>query len=251
MTSNSLRIATWNILGRRNYATNETAQVGAVEEVLREHPVDVLCLQEIHFYGEGVDAQLLHELRAAGLGHFVGLPLSESHLDTSARLGVGVASRDPIRERDVFMLTNPGVRALVRGEEWILHNKGMLGCTLNAADGREIQIYSLHLFPFFEFGVKEDDDRVDRMWSEFWAYADHRGEDSTLVLAGDFNHQQRESAAGRWSRRKWEFCLNEVGTTEKGLALDEVALSWSPSYQEHYLVPTFSDHHLVVVHVEL
>ncbi|MEU4422031.1 endonuclease/exonuclease/phosphatase family protein [Actinoplanes sp. NPDC024001] len=250
MTATSLTIATWNILGRQNHRTRSTAAPGEVEAVLREHPVDVLCLQEVHFYDRSADEQLLRELAAAGLPHFVGLPLSDSHLDDDARLGVGVASRLPLRRHDTFVLTNPGIRASVRGREWILHDKGMVGCTLDAPDGQRLLVYSLHLFPYFEFGVAEDDVRVDQMWSEFWDYADRRGEELELVLAGDFNHRTREHAAARWSRRKWQFCLPDEGTTVSGLPLDDFALSWSPAHKEHRSVPTFSDHHLVVVRLQ-
>jgi exonuclease III len=44
MTATSLKIATWNILGRRVHSTNKVADDGAVERILRQHPVDVLCL---------------------------------------------------------------------------------------------------------------------------------------------------------------------------------------------------------------
>jgi hypothetical protein len=65
-----------------------------------------------------------------------------------------VASREPLKRVGKFMLTNPGVRASVRGEDWMLHDKGMVGCTLEATAGRTLCVYSLHLFPFFEEEVQ-------------------------------------------------------------------------------------------------
>jgi hypothetical protein len=59
-------------------------------------------------------------------------------------------------------------------------------------------------------------------------YADRLADHGDLVLAGDFNHQDREQAARKWSGRQWRFCIGPAQTTYHGHALDEIALSWSP-----------------------
>lgn len=251
MTGMPFRVATWNILGRRVAGTHEVARAGAVRSIIDRHPVDVLCLQEVHFYGDEPDGQLVEELSRAGLGHFVGSPLSKSHLDSSAGLGIGIASATPLSQPVTFQLSNPGLRASVRGEQWVLHDKGLLGCAVQTPDGREIQVYSLHLFPFHEFGVADNDHMVEAMWSEFWNYADKLVDSGELILAGDFNQVSRESAARRWSRNKWQFLLNDLVTTSFGLPLDEIALSWSPVCSGARSVPTFSDHHLAIADVRL
>jgi exonuclease III len=171
VTRKPFRIATWNILGRLMAGTKEPAEEGAVKRLLAEHRIDVLCLQEVHFYDRAADGQLVDELGDVGLEHSVWLPLSKSHLDTSAQLGVGIAAKEPLARRKEFFLSNPGLRASVRGQEWVLHDKGMVGCTVEMPI-LPIRVYSLHLFPFHEFGVAEDDDQVHRMWEEFWQYAD-------------------------------------------------------------------------------
>jgi endonuclease/exonuclease/phosphatase family metal-dependent hydrolase len=251
MTAASLKIGSWNILGRRVHPTGKAAEPGAVRSILMAHPVDVLCLQEVHFYREEPDEQLVAELGEVGLTHFVGLPLSESHLDPSARLGVGLASRHPISQRDRFVLDRPHLTASVRGERWVLHDKGMVGCALETFSAQPLWVYSLHLFPFFEFGVGEADSHVDRMWHEFWDYADGLVGRGQLVLAGDFNQQSRRHAARRWSKQNWHFCFERVGTTANGLALDEIVLNWPAAEPKTALVPTFSDHYLVTADVQL
>jgi endonuclease/exonuclease/phosphatase family metal-dependent hydrolase len=250
VTITSLRIGTWNILCRRNHWTNRTADAGAVQAILVRHQVDVLSLQEIHYYDGEPDPVLINELRDAGLEHFVGEALSESHLDKSAQLGVGVASRHPLSDQDSVRLTRPNLQASVRGQLWVLHNKGMVGCAVDVGGRDPLRVYSLHLFPFFEFGVGDDHPLVERMWREFWGHADRLAE-GDLVLAGDFNQQQREPAAVRWSSRQWSFCFGSKRTTSNGHSLDEIALSWLPTGTKTELVPTFSDHCLAVADVQL
>ncbi|MBT8226453.1 MAG: endonuclease/exonuclease/phosphatase family protein [Dactylosporangium sp.] len=246
----SVRIATWNILGRRVAKTKMPADDGSVHTIIARHPVDILCLQEVHFHNGTPDVQLVRELASAGLTHFTWLSLSESHLDSSASLGVGIASRYPLSGRQEHVLSNPGLRAIVRGEHWVLHDKGMVGGVIQIPRFRPLRVCSLHLFPFHEFGVGEDDDRVDKMWAEFWKYAD-APDDAELVLAGDFNQERKESAAKRWGTRPWSFCLGHPVTTSFGLALDEIATSWSPPSARSWSVPTFSDHHLAIAEVDL
>jgi endonuclease/exonuclease/phosphatase family metal-dependent hydrolase len=252
VNNRSLTVGTWNVLGRRVYPTGRTAEPGTVRTILRDHPMDVLSLQEIHFYDGQPDHQLIGELRDAGFEHFVGQPLSASHLDRAAQLGVGVASRYPLIGRKPIRLNRPELRARVRGEQWVLHDKGMVGCALALGGDQALWVYSLHLFPFFEFGVGESDDRVNRMWEEFWQQADQLAAQADLVLAGDFNHQRREPAAERFSGRRWRFCLGSAETTMNGLSLDDIALSWSPpAAPRTELIQTFSDHRLAIAHVQL
>jgi exonuclease III len=250
MTGQAVTVATWNILGRRVAGSYDIAGPGAVSSVVRQYQPDVLCLQEVHFYDSGPDPQLLDELRVSGLGHFVGLPLSESHLDPTARLGVGIASAWPLVEKYTFKLSNPGLRALVRGEEWTLHDKGAIGCEVKTLGGT-VQVHSLHLFPFHEFRAVSDESYVNRMWREFWRYADSLSMNGEIILAGDFNQVDKDLAAQKWSRKKWHFCLAERSTTSMGLALDDIVLSCDPRSIAVDLVPTFSDHYFAAVHAKL
>jgi endonuclease/exonuclease/phosphatase family metal-dependent hydrolase len=252
MTGQTLRIATWNILGRRVAGTHDVADAGAICSVVTEHRPDILCLQEVHFYGGRPDSQLVAELRSAGLSYFVGFPLSDSHLDRSALLGLGIASAWPLVDKYEFKLTNPGLRASVRGEDWTLHDKGVVGCEVKLLNGRTVQIHCLHLFPFHEFWAVSDERYVNKMWYEFWQYADSMaaGRDK-VIFAGDFNQGERKLAAQKWSSRRWHFCLDDLSTTSMGLSLDDIVLSSEPQSIAVGLIPTFSDHHFATVKVEL
>jgi len=249
MTDPTLRVATWNILGRRNALTCEPADSGAVCSVVLKNQPDVLCLQEVHFYDGQVDDQLLDELRAAGLRHFRWLPLSPSHLDSSALLGLGIASALPLCGDFSFRLTNPGLRISKNGQEWVLHDKGVMGCTVALPSGPDIEVHCLHLFPFHEFRVASGDRCVSQMWQEFWSYADNLARRRNVILAGDFNQLERRDAARQWSSKGWEFCFSNQVTTSRGLSLDDVVLSESSWETSADLMPTFSDHFIGAVSV--
>jgi endonuclease/exonuclease/phosphatase family metal-dependent hydrolase len=246
-----LRIATWNICGRHLANSPEVAPAGAVRTTVSRCYPDVVCLQEVHFYDGKPEAALLEELQSAGLEYFIGLPLSESHLDASASLGVGIASAWPLEQTSAFQLTNPGLRKWVRGEEWNLHDKGLIGCRMRTPDGEFLQISSLHLFPFHEFGIASDEDCVNKMWSEFWDYADRLVKDDPVVFAGDYNQPSRASAAKQWSSKTWFSCLDQRATMTTGFAADDVVVSSKPRDVMIRLVLTFSDHKLVLADIQL
>jgi exonuclease III len=245
MTASPLRIATWNICGRRVNNSPEVAPAGAVEEVIHRERPDILCLQEVHFYEGEPEVQLLKELSSAGLDNFIGLPLSRSHLDESARLGVGIASAWPLSGKYAFWLSNPGLQASVDGEWWDMHDKGMIGCRVKTSQIPSIQVFSLHLFPFHAFRIEGEEEYVAEMWSEFWKYADSLIGEDPVILAGDFNQEKRELSAERWSMKKWYFSAEGCVTTTWGLPADDVVVSFQPRQVAVRLVPTFSDHYFV------
>ncbi|HWM21121.1 MAG TPA: endonuclease/exonuclease/phosphatase family protein [Ilumatobacteraceae bacterium] len=249
MRPRKLRIGTWNILGRRRHHDSRVADDGAVYETVAKAGTDILCLQEVHFYDGEVDKQLREELEDAGMNHFVGSPLSPSHLDEKAQLGVGIAARFPLLEFATRTLSNPGLRANVRGQVWELHDKGLIRARIQLTPNVAVNVYSLHLFPFFEFGVDDQTDYVDKMWRELWDVVD--GADEPTILAGDYNQTGRADAAKEFSRGNWSFCTPDTSTTSTGLSLDDVALSWAPDTCEPRVIPTFSDHHLVLVEIDL
>jgi endonuclease/exonuclease/phosphatase family metal-dependent hydrolase len=246
-----VRIATWNICGRHVANSPDVAPAGAVKKIMSQCRADVVCLQEVHFYEKKPDAVLLEELQSAGLEYFEGLPLSESHLDASAWLGVGIASAWPLERTVTLQLINPALRKLIRGEEWSLHDKGLLGCRVRTPDGEFLKINSLHLFPFHEFGISAEESYVGKMWSEFWSYADGLVKDCPVVLAGDYNQESRASAAKQWSARDWFSCLDKRATMTSGFAADDVVVSSAPRSVTVTQMSTFSDHDLVLTDISL
>jgi len=147
----------------------------------------------------------------------------------------------------VYRFANPGLRARVRGQDWFLHDKGLIGADLEVGWGTRVRVYSLHLFPFFEFGVGDADVHVSRMWRELWQYVDQLSGSAGVILAGDYNHTGRAGAAKEWSEHPWTFCVPQgMTTTRIGLSLDDIAINWTAPPDFVTVRDTFSDHHLVI-----
>ena len=240
-----LRVATWNVRGRQ-VGKGELAQAGSISEIVRKYRPDVVCLQEVHFYDGKPDEQLVAELAAAGLVHFVGKPFSDSHLDEKACLGIAIASVWPVTRSLVFTLTNPGLKASVHGESWTMHDKGMIGCKVESPDIGEVEVHSVHLFPFHEFRSVAQERDIENMWREFWTYVDSLGSSETVIVAGDYNEENREKVASEWSSKQWQFCVNKQVTTDWGISIDDVAVRPASEPMSITIAPTFSDHHFVM-----
>lgn len=126
----------------------------------------------------------------------------------------------------------------------------MPGTRVHLDGDRSIVVLALHLFPFFEFGVPDDDERVDHMWDEFWRYANKIGAEGKTVLAGDYNQADRVNAA-KEREAPWNFCAADRTTTVTGMSIDDIALNWCGGNPSVKIVPTFSDHHLVMATVRV
>jgi endonuclease/exonuclease/phosphatase family metal-dependent hydrolase len=243
--ANIIRVGTWNIAGGRSGETSEVVNSAVIADVVASAKVQILCLQEAHYYRGGLDSQLQRALKDAGLTHLAGAPVSESHIDPDAELGLVVAASYPVHFVDAYTLRNPGLQAVVRGQEWVMHDKGWIECEVVGPSGVPVRVSSVHLFPFHEFDVPDDDPMVRDMWREFWRGIDNLDGDMCIV-AGDFNQCKRSAPAREYSRRGWTFCLgDDTATTPSGLALDDIAVSGPIAVNGHQLHPTFADHHLI------
>jgi hypothetical protein len=98
-----------------------------------------------------------------------------------------------------------------------MHDKGLVDARVHLDGHESLSVHSLHLFPFFEFKIADDDDLVSIMWDDFWRYA---------------------AAVDRI-------------TTVTGLSIDDIAVNWESENMTSRTFRTFSDHKLLVAGVSL
>ncbi|MEV8319269.1 endonuclease/exonuclease/phosphatase family protein [Streptomyces sp. NPDC059900] len=161
----------------------------ATEEVLAmiaERKVDVAAFQEVGFDRHG-HAELLAELRRrTPLRHLAAHPLHASSFTPGRRSGVAVASRFPLRNTARYVLPNPGLRVVLDGQEILSHDKGHLRVTVDLGED-EIDVVSLHSFPFYLFRRDAADPEFKEIWRALADELDRPGGPRRLLVCGDFN----------------------------------------------------------------
>src|SRR5882724_11611618 len=130
-SGDTISVATWNIGGAilgPSHQTGGKPQLDYYADILRTHQPDIVCLQEAHhYYDEHQPNQTQQLAKLTDYPHTVSVPISPSHLDPNAQLGLGVISRFPIQTHRYVQLPNPGLYATgPNGEQWVPFDKGYL-----------------------------------------------------------------------------------------------------------------------------
>lgn len=120
-------------------------------DYFRDKQLDILCLSEVHLE-DGHRSEMVARIASAlSLPHHASLALSQSHLDTSKRLGMSVISRYPITTREEFTIPSPGIEVdRPNGDHWKMFDKGAQRVQLDI-DGTRIAIVNFSYFPFHHF----------------------------------------------------------------------------------------------------
>lgn len=212
---------------------------------IERHEIDVVALQEVDFDRSG-RSRVLADIHAnTELRHIEVFPYSPSAFFPGARAGVAVASRYPIVRKREFTLPNPGLRITRDGRTYDSYDKGMLACEIEA-DGKALTVVSVHMFPFHMFERPADHDDFHEIW---WTLRRHLGELGALrplVVAGDFNTDDRRLLRDVDGRPLTGTTQGQV--THRGYAADDILFSPEvPDPPRAQVLDTFSDHRLCLV----
>ncbi|MEO3809320.1 endonuclease/exonuclease/phosphatase family protein [Sphaerisporangium sp. B11E5] len=231
-----VRIGTWNV--------NEAIALGSGEDTLpeivrivREQRLDMLALQEVPFLGRSEVSPLFGPLLSeTQLSHVAGHSLSPSYVRPGGRSGVVVASRFPLGEITRAVLPNPGLVS----DEMHSFDKGTVMARITLG-GCGITLASVHMFPFHRFQRCAEEPEFSVVWDHL-ADEVSRCKDDVVVVAGDFNTDQRSLVLGRLAV-PMESAITEGQVDDVlfgGARLVTVAT-----------VPTSSDHPLCVAELDL
>lgn len=216
-----------------------------VAEPIKQHGVDVIALQEVDFDQSG-DSQVLADIHAnTELRHIQRFPSSPSAFFPGGRAGVAVASRYPIVRKWEFTLPNPGLQITLGDRTYDSYDKGMLACEIDA-DGRPLTLVSVHMFPFHMFERDADHDDFDEIWRALRQRLGELGTRRPLVVAGDFNTDNRGLLRDVDGRPLTGTTHGQV--THRGYAADDILFSPEvPDPPPAQVLDTFSDHRLCLV----
>ncbi|MER5761946.1 endonuclease/exonuclease/phosphatase family protein [Streptomyces sp. NPDC002082] len=197
-----LVVASWNLhegVSARAGAGPADAEVLAeVTELLTDRRVDVVAFQEVGFDAEGSSELLSRVRETTALRHVVAFPLHASSFFPGRLGGVALAGRFPWRDARRVLLPNPGLSAVVGGNEIHSHDKGLVHATCRWG-GRDLGVTSLHSFPFYLFGRDPGEAEFKGIWDALAADVRRSARSGPALVCGDFNTGDRALVLDRGS----------------------------------------------------
>lgn len=242
-----LVVATWNVHSAVPVPAGER-DVDESLALLADLRPDLLALQEIEFApSSGVVSPSSAEIfEASGLPFRELFPLSPSHANPGRRLGIALASRWPLRNAWMAKLPMPAVaRGTASAPTFEPHDKGLVVATVRTAHGDTV-FGSVHVFPFHRFNSRAGDRRMAGVWDALAAAVDALPSHHPVLLAGDYNTEDRTLLTSRLSGRELASAAAGMPSRPTGQAFDDVLFSDAFTLLRCYARATFSDHHLVV-----
>lgn len=213
----NLRTVTWNIGGAKLLKQGEDPRlmasytvdgIGVIARQIAAFNPDIITIQEAH--GDHNDNQIALVAKELGYEHFFYDAVSDSHLDSTYKLGNGLISRFPISDVRIGRFLNPGLNFELEGRNAFTHDKGYGSCIVSVGNA-EIYVTSLHLIPFSSVGLGFDSDIAQQILASVSAGLKDERANHYRLIQGDFNiHSDRV-------RKYLEELFNSDG-------LDEVAL---------------------------
>jgi endonuclease/exonuclease/phosphatase (EEP) superfamily protein YafD len=188
-----LRAASLNVNGGETVAGAERP-VKEVIAQLANDDYDVLLLQE---FPERLLAQLCDSLPGWAVRSWM---LSEAERSNEGSVGLVTICRYDVRRTQRVAFPNPDLAVRLPDDRICRsHDKGALVVTLDIAHLPDpVQVANVHALPFHRFGVAEDSDQVEAVWSAFGRCLStviSLGHPN-VVIGGDFNSCTRQAVNG-------------------------------------------------------
>jgi endonuclease/exonuclease/phosphatase family metal-dependent hydrolase len=241
-----LTFGTWNIHGARAI---EDCPISVLEtlEVLSQLPLDVVALQELEFDcdSDRLCPESQQVVDSMGLPHFMGFPTSPSQFRSDRRFGVGIASGFPIGSPRRFYLPNPRLSAYRSAGKLWSHDKGVLSCRI-ITPSVTATVGSIHLIPFHMFDRLASDSIYNDIWLAAAQELESAFTDSSIV-GGDFNTSDRTMLLNRTSRGHWRSgAPGVISRPNSSQCFDDILYTSGFELSNIEVIPTFSDHHLLL-----
>jgi endonuclease/exonuclease/phosphatase family metal-dependent hydrolase len=189
----NLRTVTWNIGGGKLLKNGEdpgqmaSYTVDGMDVIARqiaETNPDIVTIQEAH--GDDDDNQVAQIAKELGYEHFFYDAITDSHIDSTYKLGNGLISRFPISDVQTGRFLNPELDFDFEGRKTVTHDKGYGSCKVLIGD---IVIYatSLHLISLRIIGLDFDSDTAQQILASVSAELKDEQANEYRLIQGDFN----------------------------------------------------------------
>lgn len=148
--------------------------------------IDILSLSEIHLEGKDKSEMVRQIAEALEMPYYTSLALSQSHLDTSKKMGMAVISRYPITKQEEFAIPSPGLEVdRPNGEHWKMFDKGGQRVYMDI-NGTTISLVNFSYFPFHHFNRRVDEPEFTPLRQQLLEVLLAESDTPTIVT-GDFN----------------------------------------------------------------
>lgn len=149
--------------------------------------LDILSLSEVHLEDKTTSKMVEDIASRLGMEHHASLALSDSHLDTSKKLGMAIISRYPIVGQEEFTIPSPKIEVdKPNGDHWIMMDKGGQRAYLDV-DGAEIALTNFSYFPFHHFNRRVDEPEFAPLRQQLLEVLATNPKSAPAIITGDFN----------------------------------------------------------------
>jgi hypothetical protein len=246
--SNALSVGTWNIgsgiLGE-SHQKNAAAQLEYHVALLGKARPDVLSLQECHEFSDGRAGQAEEIAKGIGAQWHHAWAISDSHLDPTAKLSLGVLSKYRMSQVRTVKFKNPGLSSRgPGGEPWTMFDKGYMVAEIELPDAT-VRVVNAHSFPFHYFGASAHEPRFSSLWGQLAEDLLALAASGPTIVTIDLNYEPVGDLLGRIFEGQ-VFCdaLGRIPTTPKGVQQDYILYTGSNvDLVDVSVVGTQADHH--------
>lgn len=242
-----LRIGTWNIHGALISGSEQPMDERDLADPIDEADISVVALQEVPMTDGSIGLVVRSALVRVGFAFVTFAEVSPSHLQGSSGLGLAIYSKIPLRASTYYSLPGIDAKALVDGEEWYPHDKGVLRVGIDSNIG-DLDVSNCHLVPYHRFGIDVADPRAQRQIDALAKFVRSKARpDTKSLLLGDFNMESRADLARRVGATS---VFEGTATRPNGMSHDDILMGHGLILRSRDTISTQSDHDLVVAEVE-
>ncbi|MGH7744457.1 MAG: endonuclease/exonuclease/phosphatase family protein [Candidatus Dormibacteria bacterium] len=247
----TVRVASWNIHeGLAAHTTSGEPEITQTVDLLNQHKIDIIGLQEVAFEQNGDSPILDAILRGTELSHVASFPLSPSSFHRDQRAGVAIASRYELTEVERRFMVNPGLEGRVCGSKIESHDKGLIAANARLADNTMVRAVSLHAVPFRLFGRDANEPEFGSVWDHLASSLWQLREGMPLIVCGDFNTSDRNLILGKDIGGALVRTVGDRATYDS-FAADDILVSREFRTQGTFVYSNFSDHMLCITELTL
>jgi endonuclease/exonuclease/phosphatase family metal-dependent hydrolase len=215
---------------------------------IRRHQPDIVLLQEVeHAQIGGLQAQpppnysRLKEAMPEYDSSF-SYPKADPR-ELPFGIGLAIFSRTPLRDKVRIEVPSPAIEFVFRGRKTTPTDRVMIGAR-TTVDGREIQIYNVHLLAFFMLGASS----TMFPWQRELVADRLDASDLPTILGGDFNVSQDDPIVEQFAEHGYATVQHKVPTWRRQpFVLDHIFYNMRLTCVRHSVEATPVSDHLPVL----